>query len=67
MATQRKGRRTVGPVAPREVWIVFVDHSALGIWLTEGEAMKAVNMRRSHSLMEVAYTIQGYRAIGGGK
>lgn len=61
MATAK--RKSAGPVAPREVWIVFVDHSALGIWLTEGDAMKAVNMRRSASLLEVAYKIQGYRAI----
>lgn len=49
--------------APSEVWIVFVDHSALGVWLSRAKAEKAVSLRLSDSMLEVAYRIKGYREI----
>ncbi len=45
---------------PKEVWLVWVDHSALGVWLSKEKAERAVRLRRRDSLLEVDYRIQGY-------
>jgi hypothetical protein len=58
----KRARKAAWP--PKEVWLVFVDHSVLGVWKTRSEAVAAINLRRRDSLLEVAYRLQGYRAKG---
>lgn len=49
---------------PREVCIVWVDHSVLGVWLTQKQAVRAIAMQQRHSLIEVHYRIAQYEIKG---
>ncbi len=67
-STMSDSKRGTGRVrVPKEVWLVFVDHSALGVWLTRERAERAVRLRTRDSIVEVDYRIEGYRRMGGGK
>lgn len=48
------------PTSPTDIWVVWVDHSHLGIWLSEGAAMNAVVQRRQHNELTVEYRIAHY-------
>ncbi len=42
------------------IWLVFCDHSAVGVWRTKREALAFVRMHASNgSLLEVAYHVVG--------
>jgi hypothetical protein len=41
------------------VWLVWVDHSVLGVWSTEAKARRAARLRVRDSLLEVEYRVVG--------
>ena|SRR5688572_18982293 len=43
----------------RRVWLVFVDHSILGVWRSKREATAAVRLRQRHTVSNVAHFIAG--------
>lgn len=63
MSDRKKKRHAKAVWPPAEVWLVFVDHSVLGVWKSRAEAVSAINLRRRDSLLEVAYRIGGYIAM----
>ncbi len=65
MSETKKGRGRIR--VPDEVWLVFVDHSTLGVWLSKERAERAVRLRTRDSLVEVDYRVEGYKRMGGGK
>lgn len=58
--TMTAGLKSVisGRLYPR-VWLVFCDHSIVGVWRTKRDAIAATRMRSKGSLLEVEYHVVG--------
>lgn len=50
---------TQSPVPPRRVWLVYCDHSVLGVWSSKRAALAGSRMGRLNSLLEVEYHVIG--------
>lgn len=47
------------------VWLVWVDHSVLGVWSTRSGAKRAAKLRAKDSLLEVEYHVMGPYVLAG--
>ncbi len=52
-------RRLISGRLFRRLWLVFCDHSVVGVWRTKREAVDAVRVRARGSILEVDYHVAG--------
>jgi hypothetical protein len=51
---------------PRRVFLVFCDHSVLGVWRSKRAAKAAARARSDESILEVEYHVVGPYVLEGG-
>jgi hypothetical protein len=50
----------------KRVWLVFVDHSIVGVWRNKRDADKAVRLRQQHAISNITHFVAGPYALQAG-